>query len=188
MRLPSGPCSNGSKTMFWLRIVAKVVSALREGESPAQLAWGLVLGLVLGLTPGWPLQAWLLLLVIFLLRINLPLAVVGATLGGLAGLVLGGPLDALGWWLLHLPALQGLWVALYSSGPGALTRFNHTVTLGALVVGLVALPLLVPAAARGVVAYRQRLWPWLMAWGPARAMMSSRLGGLALKILGMGGA
>lgn len=173
--------------MIWMRLVGWILRALREGPTPRQLSGGLALGLALGLIDGWPIQNWLLLLLILILSVNITMALAGAILGGLLGLLLDPVADALGGWLLlDMPALQGLWTALYNSPPWALTRFNNTVALGSTVLALVLIPIVFVAGAWAVRSYRERVLTRLKGMRWVQAIMGSRFYGWLLKVQDMG--
>jgi uncharacterized protein (TIGR03546 family) len=59
-----------------------------------------------------------------------------------------GPIDALGWWFLHLDALQPLFTSLYNMPFVPFTRFYNTLVAGGLVSGIV---LWIPAFVIGFV-------------------------------------
>lgn len=119
-----------------LRFLRDLVASLHGGADPRHLAAGFALGAALGLTPKAGLMPVLFLLVFFALRINKGMALVTAALFTPIGYAIDGAAHRLGWTLLKAGPLQGLWTALYDLPIVPLTRFNNTVVLGNLVIGL----------------------------------------------------
>ena len=142
--------------MFAMKFIGWILKALKEGPTPGQLAGGILLGFIVGLIPGWPLQVWILLLLILVLKVNLSMVIVGWFSGIVIGLIIDPLLDTMGGWILQTDSLQEFWTALYNSPPWALTRFNNTVVMGSLVVGIVASILAFPVLCWLVKAYRTR--------------------------------
>ncbi|HEX9844338.1 MAG TPA: TIGR03546 family protein [bacterium] len=142
--------------MLALKFIGWILKALKEGPTPRQLAGGIVLGFALGTIPGWPLQVWLLLLLVLILQVNLSMVMLGAALGSLVGLLVDPLYDAVGGWLLRMDALAGVWTSLYNSPPWGLTRFNNTVVMGSFVVSVLVAIVAFPLLAWGVRMYRER--------------------------------
>lgn len=169
--------------MLWLRIAGWLLRVLKEGPTPRQIAGGLVLGWAIGIVPGWPLQVWLLLLLVLILRVNLTMVLAGGVLGAAFGWAAAPALDALGAWVLQdVAALQPLWTALYNSPPWALTRFNNTVVMGSMVVALAVVLAGFPLLVRGVHLYRTRLLPHVQKLRVVQAITGSRLYGLYQRV------
>jgi len=119
-----------------LRLLKDVVAALHGGSDPRHLAAGFALGAALGLIPKGNLFAVVFLLLFFALRLNKGLALLAAAFFTPLGYVVDGLAHSIGLALLKAPALAGLWTALYDLPVIPLTRFNNTVVLGNLVLGL----------------------------------------------------
>lgn len=120
-----------------LRLLKNLAAALHGGEDPRHLAAGFALGAALGLIPKGNLFAVVFLLLFFALRLNKGLALLSAAFFTPIGYAVDGPAHRIGLALLKAPALNGLWTALYDMPVVPLTRFNNTVVLGNLVLGLV---------------------------------------------------
>jgi len=161
--------------MMWLKLLGKILNTLREGASPRQIAGGFVLGFALGLIPGWPLQAFLLLAVIFFLNVNLTMAGVGAALATAVALLFDPVFNAAGGWVLEAGFLHGLWTAAYNTPVFALARFNNTVVMGSTVLGVVGAVIWFPILIWAVKVYRQRVLAWINKLWIVRAVTGSRL-------------
>jgi uncharacterized protein (TIGR03546 family) len=106
---------------------------VKRWQVAAGVAWGLLLALV-------PLGNffWIVLLIAALFfrhRRILMLLVMAA--GKLLMPLFVMPLDAVGWAVLHIDALQPLFTGLYNTPFVPFTRFNNTLVAGGLVCGLI---------------------------------------------------
>lgn len=144
--------------MFWLQIIKGFIQVLRSGQTPRQIAAGFALGAIAGLMPFFSLQGLFLWLVILVFDVNLSATLLAVTLFALLAYVVDPLLHAMGYFLLvDFSSLHGLWTSLYNAPIAPLTRFNNTVVLGSLVVGvLLFLPVYV-GMHRFVLAYRTHL-------------------------------
>jgi uncharacterized protein (TIGR03546 family) len=147
--------------MLWLKLLGQVINALNKGAAPWQVAGGLVMGVALGLIPGWPIQAFLLLLIMFVINVNLTIAGVGAVVASATAWLIDPLVDRVGALMLEdIGPLRGLWTQLYNWPPMGLTRFNNTVVMGATVVGVVGAIVWFPILLWAVRVYRARFLVW----------------------------
>jgi len=122
-----------------LGTLAKLLKALNSETSPWSLAWGVALGMVLGFTPLFSMHNIIVLFAVLALRINLSFFLISfAFCSGLAYLF-DPAFNYMGELLLTTPALLETWQALYEMPLARLAQFNHTITLGSLVVSLLML-------------------------------------------------
>lgn len=123
--------------MIVLKILSKFFKALRSNESPNQLAWGFVLGMIIGLTPFWSLHNLLIIVLIIIINVNASMAIAGFIIFSLFAYIFDPPFHNLGYALLTTDGLRPLWVFV-STTPGlAWAKLNNTVVLGSLVSALV---------------------------------------------------
>lgn len=120
-----------------LRMLKDLLISLQGGKDPRHLAAGFALGAALGLVPKGNLMAAVFFLLFFALRVDKTMAMISASIFTGFGYAADGLAHRLGWALLKAPALKGLWTALYDLPIVPLTRFNNTVVLGNLVLGLI---------------------------------------------------
>ncbi len=137
--------------------IAKLLRVLNSETEPSQIAFGLCLALIPGLTPLFSLHNIVVLFLVLVLRVNLSMFLMGfALFSGFAYLI--DPLASkLGLAALTASPLEGLWTTLYNTDLGRLEAFNNTITMGS---GLIAIILFVPLyylAVRIVVEYRERI-------------------------------
>ena len=145
--------------MFFLQLFVKFLKILRAGQTPAQIAGGLALGSIAGLSPHLTLQILVLWLIILTLDVNLSAAILGFTVSGIIAFVADPLFHRVGYFLLvDLDGLRGLWTSLYNAPIAPLTRFNNTVVLGSFFVALVLSPFVYFGMKSFVLAYRTHIF------------------------------
>ncbi len=118
-----------------LRMLQKLVQALNSDGTPGQVAAGIALGAVFGLTPLLNLHNLVFFGLAMVLKVSFPGVILGWLLFVPVGFLLDPVFDAVGTRLLaDTPVLTQLWTAWYDTPVLALTNFNNTVVLGSLVV------------------------------------------------------
>lgn len=158
-----------------LKLLQSLVKALHSEGTPGQLAAGLALGSILGLTPLVSLHN----AVVFALIVMLNVSFAGALLGWAAFIPIGFLLDPLfdriGHTLLFTPSLTPLFTTLYNMPVVPLTNFNNTVTLGSLVVSLVLFVPIFYLFRWGVARYRATIGERVRQSKWYRAVTASKL-------------
>jgi uncharacterized protein (TIGR03546 family) len=141
--------------MIFLKLIQSLVKALHSEGTPGQVAAGLALGSILGLTPLMSLHNAVVFAAIVLLNVSFP----GAMLGWAVCVPVGFLLDPLFDWvggllLLDTPALVPLWTGLYNTPVVPLANLHNTVVLGSLVCALAGLVPVFFAGRWAVARYR----------------------------------
>ncbi len=156
-------------------LIRKLLKALNSDGTPGQVAAGLALGAVLGLTPLFSLHNLALLALAFLLQVSLAGFFLGWALFVPIGFLLDPLFDSIGrWLLLDQSGLQPLWSAWYNAPVVALTNFNNTIVLGSFVTWLVFLAPLFLLARVGVTQYRTHIYQRLARWKVFQAVKGSK--------------
>jgi uncharacterized protein (TIGR03546 family) len=144
--------------MFWLKQIRSFIAVLNSNASPAQVSWGIALGAIVGVMPFKTLLSSLMLLFILLVNVNWSAAMLSIVIFSIISIPLDILSHAIGYALLtKVDALLPLWTRLYNMPFVPFTRFNNSVVLGSLVLGII---LLVPnylIFKRLIVMYRERL-------------------------------
>ena len=121
-----------------LTALAKLLKALNSDASPSQISMAFVLGMILGFTPLWSAHNIIVLLLALGLRINLTAFILASgTFAGIAYAIDPWFIQA-GEYVLALPSMNALWSQMYLSEAWRVTHFNHTLTMGSLVVSVAA--------------------------------------------------
>ncbi|MBP7095232.1 MAG: TIGR03546 family protein [Spirochaetia bacterium] len=144
---------------MFIKKIARLIVALNSNVSRGQIAAGMATGLLLALVPSGNLLWIALFFVSFMTKANYGMTMLVMGVGKLLAPLLARPLDALGASLLGMPFLRGLFERLYDLPILPLTRFNNTLVMGGLALGLALwLPLFFGARAL-IHAYREKLAP-----------------------------
>jgi len=174
--------------MIALKILSKILKALASQASPNQLAWGFVLGMLLGLTPFWGLYSVVVIVLVLILRVNISMAIAGWLIFALIGLLLDPLLHSMGYWLLvRVEALSGLWIWLSESAVLAWLHSNNTVMLASFVLGLVLILPVYLGCKKFVVFYREQLNEKILKLKIVKILMGTKLYSLFNKALKLRG-
>lgn len=142
--------------LFAIKVIAKVFAALNGEVSPRQIAAGFAVGAWIGLLPFGILPTVLLLLSL-VVNVNLAILFVATALFEIFGFAFDPLANRIGFALLvKADGLREFWTQLYNMPVVPYTRFNNTIVMGSVVLGLVLLAPLYFLARVGVEAYRTK--------------------------------
>ena len=143
-----------------LNMFLKLIKALNSHASPWQLAFAIAFGLIVGLSPFYSFHNLLIMLLVFLFRVNISAFFLSiAFFTGIAYLIDVKAIE-LGEYFLTNPGYRELWTDLYQSSFWQLTHFNHTLTLGSLIIALgLFLPVLL-LSKQLIEMYRHSFMTW----------------------------
>jgi uncharacterized protein (TIGR03546 family) len=126
--------------MLFIKFIQSLVKALNSEGTPGQVAAGIALGAVFGLTPLMNPHNLVLAGLAIILNVSFPGVLLGWAAFAPLGFALDPLFDGLGRALLvDAGALRPLWTWAYNTPVVALSNFNNTVVLGSVVVWLVSL-------------------------------------------------
>jgi len=158
------------------KLIQSLVKALHSEGTPGQLAAGIALGAILGLTPLVSLHNAVVFGLIVLLNVSFPGAMLGWALFVPVGFLLDPLFDRIGrQLLLDTPVLTPLWTTLYNTPVVPLTNFNNTVTLGSFVAAVVLFLPLFFASRWAVTRYRATIGERVRQSAWYRAVTASKL-------------
>jgi uncharacterized protein (TIGR03546 family) len=162
--------------MFALvKLIQSLFGALHSEGTPGQLALGIALGSIIGLTPLVNIHNAIVFAAIVLLNVSFAGGMLGWALFVPIGFLLDPLFDWIGRSLLMAPSLRGLWTSLYNTPVVPLTNFNNTVLLGSLVFALLFLVPLFFATRWAVVRYRATVGERVRQSKFYRAVMASKV-------------
>lgn len=121
---------------FFAELWQAFTASVKGFDSPAQLALGVSLGLVIGLLPKDSLLPYLLGMMALLTNANLVTLIVSGLVFSWIGPVADPLTHQIGGWLLTFDPLESVWAWLYQVPLMPWTRFENTVVMGSLVFGL----------------------------------------------------
>jgi uncharacterized protein (TIGR03546 family) len=158
-----------------VKLLQSLVKALHSEGTPGQLAAGIALGAILGLTPLVSLHNAIVFVLIVLLNVSFPGAMLGWALFVPVGFLLDPLFDWLGSTLLSTPFLTPFFTSLYNMPVVPLTNFNNTITLGSLVFSIVFFLPLFLVTRWGVTRYRATIGERVRQAKWYRALTASKL-------------
>lgn len=162
--------------MFGLvKLLQSLVGALHSEGTPGQLAAGVALGSILGLTPLVNIHNAIVFAALVLLNVSFAGGMLGWALCVPIGFILDPLFDRIGHALLLAPSLRGLWTSLYNTPVVPLTNFNNTVVLGSLAFALLLFIPLFLAIRRAVRRYRETIGERVRQSKFYRAVMASKV-------------
>jgi uncharacterized protein (TIGR03546 family) len=141
-----------------LKLLQSLIKTLHSDGTPGQVAAGMALGAVLGLTPLMNVHNLVILALILVLNVSFGGALLGWAVFAPFGFLLDPVFDRVGrQLLLETPPLQPMWTSWFNAPVIPYTNFNNSIVLGSFIVWL-ALSLPIFFAARyGVARYRATL-------------------------------
>jgi uncharacterized protein (TIGR03546 family) len=140
--------------MFLLKQIFGFIKLLNSETGNNQLAWGIALGFILGMTPALSLQSFLVFLCLFFFRVQIGAAFVAAFFFKFIAFLLDTPFDLVGQKVLEMQGLQGIFTTLYNMPIVPFTRFNNSIVMGSGVLSILLVPFVFVAAKIFIVKYR----------------------------------
>lgn len=120
-----------------IKLLLKFIKALNSNVSPRQLGNGFALGCILGISPQFGLLNVLMLLLIYFLQVNIPIAIVSAAIYKLIGILIAKYSHVIGYYfLVEQKGLFGIWTSFYNMPVVPWTKFYNTVVLGSLLISI----------------------------------------------------
>lgn len=113
--------------------------------------------MILGFTPAFSLQTLLVVLIIFLFRVQLGAALLSAAFFAIPAYWLDPVFHRVGSWILELPSLNGFFTALYNMPIIPFTRFNNSIVMGSGVIAILLVPFVYVLAQILVSQYRAKI-------------------------------
>lgn len=153
---------------FVLRPVRQFAQALVANDSPRQVAWGFVIGMMIGLVPKGNLTAILLGMMLLGLRVNKPVGLVAIGLFTYLGLFIDPFAHRLGSAVLVWEPLRTVHTQLFEAAVSPLFGLNNTVVVGQLLIGLYLACPIYWLSHRFAVRVQAPLSAWLLRYKAVR--------------------
>ncbi len=122
-----------------LRSFRFLTQALTAESAAERISMGVAMGILIGLVPKGNLLCLCFVVLAFVVRINLLAVLVTTAVASFAAFVIEPALHEIGYGVLSISSLQPLFASLYDTPWIPWTRFNNTVVMGGLLIGLVQL-------------------------------------------------
>jgi len=161
---------------FFLRPVRQLAQALTANDSPRQVAWGFLLGMMIGLLPKGNLLLLVLTLLLCGLRVNKSAGMMAAGMFSLVGFMFDGLAHHLGAIVLLWEPARPLHIWLYELPLGPWLGTNNTVVVGQLLIGLYFAFPAYYFAHKFASRVQQRVSKWLMRYRAIRWLRGVEFG------------
>jgi len=158
-----------------IKLIQSILGALHSEGRPGQLALGIALGSIMGLTPLMNIHNAIVFAAIVLLNVSFGGGMLGWALFVPIGFLLDPVFHRIGESLLTAPSLRALWTTWYNTPLVPYTNFNNTVVLGSLVFALLLLVPLFFATRWAVARYRATIGERVRQSKFYRAVMASKV-------------
>lgn len=122
--------------LFIYKTLKILISAIRGSDSPKQIGFGIALGMMIGFLPKDSVFAMMFGLFVFATSVNLLATTLSVITFALIGSLCDPLFHQVGFFVLTHENLEATWIWLYQQPFSAWTRFNNTVVMGSLLVGL----------------------------------------------------
>ncbi len=140
---------------FLLKQIFGFFKMLNSETGHNQIAAGIAVGFVLGMTPILSLQGFLMIAFIFFFRVQAGAAFLAAFFFAFIGYLLDPVFHSVGSAVLTMDSLQGILTMMYNMPLVPLTRFNNSIVMGAGVVTIAAMPFVFFISRMLIVKYRE---------------------------------
>lgn len=137
-----------------LKQIFNFLKLLNSDTGTNQLAIGLSLGLFLGFAPFLSIQTLLVLLLVFVFRVQIGAAFLSAFFFKFIAYLFDQPAHHLGKAVLEMESLRPLFVTMYNMPIVPMTRFNDTIVMGSMIVAILLLPFAFVGFKIAILKYR----------------------------------
>ena len=158
-----------------VKLIQSLLGALHSEGTPGQLAAGITLGSIMGLTPLVNLHNAVVFALIVLLNVSFAGGMLGWAVFVPVGFLLDPLFDWIGHQLLFAESLRSFWTSLYNTPVVPLTNFNNTIVLGSVVFALLFFVPLFLLARWAVTRYRATVGERVRQSRWYRAVTASKL-------------
>ena len=155
--------------------LAKFLKILNSETNPWQIALALMFGMMVGLTPIFRLHNLVILFVVLFFRINIASFLVATALFSGLAYAFDPLMLQLGESVLTNSSFSGVWQSFYNTSLGRLSQFNHTLTMGSLLVSVLCAPVLLLLSKYLIVQYREKLLARINKLQVVRVLKASTL-------------
>jgi len=168
--------------MFFLKLLKQIIVIFQTDISPNQVAWGFALGAILGLVPNMFMKL-VLFIVIMMFRVNISAAFLAWAVYEILSFALDPLFNVIGYQVLTIGSLNAFYTWLYNLPVVPFTKFNNTVVMGSLVVGIILIIPNMIIAKKLLVYYRTHLRDKVSKWKIVKILTATILGANVIKIV-----
>lgn len=141
-----------------LKQVFQLLKLLNSEKGTHQIAWGVALGFVLGMTPSFSLQTVLVFAILVIFRVQFGAALATAFFFKFVAYLLDPIFHKVGVSVLSAESLQGLFTSMYNMPIVPWTRFYNTIVMGSGVVSFILAPFIFFLSLYAIEKYREKIF------------------------------
>ena len=155
--------------------IIKLLRVLSAETSPLQISAGFSLAMVAGLTPLISLHNLLVVFILLIFRVNIAAFLLGLLFFSGIAYLLDPYFHQFGYSILNNENLSGLWTSMYNLSIWRISDFNNTITMGSLIIALLAFIPLLAICNLLIKRYRSHLLVYLNNSWLFRVIKSSKI-------------
>lgn len=140
-----------------LKQIFNFFKILNSETGTNQIAAGIAVGFILGMSPGLSIQTLIIFLCIFIFRIQAGAAFISAAFFAFMAYLLDPIFHTVGASILEMPNLKPLFTKMYNMPIVPLTRFNNSVYMGSGAIGILLSPIIFVVSKILIVKYRKNI-------------------------------
>lgn len=140
-----------------IKQLLNLIRLLHSDTGQNQIASGLAFGVFLGFAPFISIQTLLVLLIVFIFRVQLGAAFLSAFFFKFIAFLLDPVADIFGRWALENPSFRPTWLSMYNTPFVPMTRFNNSIVMGSFIISLFLCPILFFAFRNLIIKYRSTI-------------------------------
>lgn len=136
----------------------QLLKLLNSETGTHQIAWGVALGFVLGMTPSFSLQTILVFLILLLFRVQMGAAFLAAFFFKFVAYLLDPFFHKVGSAVLEVESLKPLFTQLYNMPIVPWTRFYNSIVMGSGILSFILTPIVFVLSLWFIKKYRQYIY------------------------------
>ncbi|MEJ2237086.1 MAG: TIGR03546 family protein [Gemmatimonadales bacterium] len=158
-----------------LKLLQKLAATLNSDGTPTQVAAGMAIGTVFGLTPLLNLHNLVVLVIVMLFRVTIPAVMLGWIASIPFGFALDPIFDSMGQQMLEVLALNPVWTSVTNAPILALANLNNSVLLGSLVFWILVVVPVFFLFRWGETRYRETVYARIKQMKLYKAVKASKI-------------
>ena len=170
-----------------INMIARLIKVLNSETEPGQISLAVCFAMVMGFTPLWSLHNLLVLLLVFIVRINLSTFIVAWGVFSAIAYLLDPLFHAIGLSILTAESLKSICTALYNNIWFRLDGINNSITMGSLIISLIFFVPLLFLLNFAIRNYRDHLLAWIKKSRIGQVLGASKFYRVYQTVSGWGG-
>lgn len=168
-------------------MIARLIKVLNSETEPGQISLAACFAMIMGFTPLWSLHNLLILLLVFVVRVNLSTFIGAWMVFSALAYLLDPFFHAIGLSILTAESLKNVCTALYNNIWFRLDNINNSITMGSLIISLVFFVPLLLLLNFAIRNYRDHFLAWIKKTRIAQMLGASKLYQAYQTVSGWGG-